>query len=441
MLTQTTSNQTSGNIDSNAKLVERARRVIPGGVNSINRVLPWPFVVAEAHGAYLQDAEGRDYLDYHAAFGPIILGHNHPEVNAAVQAVMEHVDIVGIGVTEQEILLAEAISSYVPSAERVLLTNSGSEATYAALRLARGVTGRHKIVKFQGTYHGWHDAVLMNVISPPERIGQQDLLSLGMSPGVVEDTIVLPFNDIEAISDLLQQRGDEIAAVLVEVIPHNIGCVLPRPEFLQALRQLCSNYGALLIFDEVITGFRHDLGGYQRLSGVTPDLSTFAKAMANGYPIAALVGRAHYMDRFGPGGGIFFAGTYNGHPVGVAAALATIAILSDGSVHNHCFSLAKRAADGLQSIADELGIPMQIALFGSVFVPYFFKGPIESYTDLLNNDTQADVWFRTSMCDHGIFMLPTALKRNHVSAAHTAEDIDRTLEIARQVLRSFPARA
>jgi glutamate-1-semialdehyde 2,1-aminomutase len=425
---------------SHIELVERARRVIPGGVNSVNRILPWPFVAAQAHGAYIRDAEGKEYLDYHAAFGPIILGHNNPTVNAAVQAIMQQIDIVGVGVTEQEILLAEAISQHVPSAERVLLTNSGSEATYAALRLARGVTGRNKIVKFQGTYHGWHDAVLMNVISPPDRIGQRDLLSLGMSPGVVEDTIVLPFNDIEAISDLLQQRGDEIAAVLVEVIPHNIGCVLPRPEFLQALRRLCNDHGTLLIFDEVITGFRHDLGGYQRIAGVTPDLSTFAKAMANGYPIAALVGRAQYMDRFGPGGGIFFAGTYNGHPVGVAAALATIAVLADGSVHRHCFSLAKRAADGLQAIADELGIPMQVARFGSVFVPYFFTGPVESYTDLLHNDTQADVWFRRTMCEHGIFMLPTAIKRNHVSAAHTMADIDRTLEIARKVLRSLPAR-
>lgn len=430
MLTQTVSN---------AQLVERARQVIPGGVNSVNRILPWPFVAAKAQGAFMWDAEGREYLDYHAAFGPIILGHNHPQVNAAVHKAMETIDIVGIGVTEQEILLAEAINRHVPSAERVLLTNSGSEATYAALRLARGVTGRNKIVKFQGTYHGWHDAVLMNVISPPEKIGQRDLLSLGMSPGVVDDTIVLPFNDIEAISDLLQQRGNEIAAVLVEVIPHNIGCVLPRPEFLQALRQLCTTYGALLIFDEVITGFRHALGGYQSIAGVTPDLSTFAKAMANGYPIAALVGRAQYMDRFGPGGGIFFAGTYNGHPVGVAAALATIAILEDGSVHRHCFGLAKRAADGIQSIADELGIPMQVVTFGSVFVPYFFKGPVESYTDLLKNDTQADVWFRRTMCEHGIFMLPTAIKRNHVSASHTAADIDRTLETSRQVLRSLPS--
>lgn len=422
----------------NLELVERARQVIPGGVNSVNRLLPWPFVPVEAQDAYITDADGRRYLDYHAAFGPIILGHNNPNVNAAVSAIMQKLDIIGIGVTEQEVLLAEAINRHVPSAERVLLTNSGSEATYAALRLARGVTGRHKIVKFQGTYHGWHDAVLMNVISPPDRIGQRDLLSLGMSPGVVDDTIVLPFNDIEAVSDLLQQRGDDIAAILVEVIPHNIGCVLPRPEFLQALRQLCTSNGTLLIFDEVITGFRHALGGYQSIAGVTPDLSTFAKAMANGYPIAALVGRAEYMDRFGPGGGIFFAGTYNGHPVGVAAALATIALLEDGRVHRHCFALAKRAAEGIQSIADDFGIQMQVINFGSVFVPYFFTGPVENYTDLLKNDTQADIWFRRSMCELGFFMLPTAIKRNHVSAAHSDADIDRTLEAARQVLRAFP---
>jgi glutamate-1-semialdehyde 2,1-aminomutase len=423
----------------NDELAERAAKVIPGGVNSANRRLAWPFVVSRAEGAYITDVEGRTLLDYHAAFGPIILGHCHPAVNAAVRAVMEQLDLIGAGVTEAEIQLAETISRHVPSAERVLLTNSGSEATFAALRLARAVTGRQKIIKFQGTYHGWHDAVAMNVISPADRLGQRDLLSLGMSPGVVEDTLVLPFNDVEAVADLLQSQGDQIAAILVEIIPHNIGCVLPRPDFLAALRELSTRYGVLLIFDEVITGFRHDLGGYQRLAGVTPDLSTFAKAMANGYPIAAVVGRAHYMDRFGPGGGVFFAGTYNGHPIGVAAALATIAELADGSVHRHCFALAERAANGLQAIADELGITMTVARFGSVFTPYFQDGPIESYTDLLRNHTARDLWFRQCMCDHGIFMLPTALKRNHISAAHTAADIDRTLDVARTVLRQMPA--
>jgi glutamate-1-semialdehyde 2,1-aminomutase len=424
----------------NQSLVDRAKAVIPGGVNSGNRALAWPFVVTKAFGATITDSEGNDYLDYHAAFGPILLGHNHPGVNAAVHQVLDRLDIVGAGVTDIEILLAEKIVQHVPSAEKVLLTNSGSEATYAALRLARAVTGRQKIIKFQGTYHGWHDAVAMNVITPPEKLGQHDLLSLGMSQSVVEDTLILPFNDIEAVEALLQERGEEIAAILVEVIPHNIGCVLPRLTFLQGLRQLCDRYQSLLIFDEVITGFRHALGGYQSICGVTPDLSTFAKAMANGYPIAALVGKALYMDRFGPGGGVFFAGTYNGHPVGVTAALATIQLLEDGSIHEHCFGLAEQAAIGIAGIAEELGLVIQVARFGSVFVPYFMDGPIENYTDLLRNDTARDIWFRRTMCENGVFMLPVAIKRNHVSAAHTLADIERTIETARTILRRMPAK-
>ncbi|GAB4426796.1 MAG: glutamate-1-semialdehyde 2,1-aminomutase [Chloroflexi bacterium OHK40] len=424
----------------NAELVERARRVIPGGVNSGNRALPWPMAFVRAEGAYLTDADGKQYLDYHAAFGPLILGHNHPRVNAAVAEAMGRLDIIGTGITDVEVELAELLNRHIPCAERVLLTNSGSEATYAAIRLARAVTGRSKLIKFQGTYHGWHDAVLMNVISPPEKIGQYDLLSQGMDPDVVAKTLILPFNDLEAASEALQHGADEIAAVIVEVIPHNIGCVMPRPAFLQALRDLTSQLGVVLIFDEVITGFRHAIGGYQSIVGVTPDLATFAKAMANGYPIAALAGRAELMDRFAPGAGVLFAGTYNGHAVGVSAALATIGELEGGAVHEHCFALARDASAGLTGIAQELGIPMHVALFGSVFVPYFMEpGPIESYTDLFRNNTARDVWFRKTMCEHGIFMIPTAMKRNHVSAAHTRADIDRTLEIARQVLKGMPA--
>ena len=426
-------------IQNNAELMERARAVIPGGVNSSNRALPWPLVLREAQGAYFTDVDDRRYLDYHAAFGPLILGHNHSRVNAAVRAVTERLDIIGVGVTDLEVELAEILVQHIPSAERVLLTNSGSEATFAALRLARAATGRTRIVKFQGTYHGWHDSVLMNVISSAEKIGQYDPLSLGMLPEAIAQTLILPFNDLEALTELIERRGEELAAIIVEIIPHNIGCVLPRPEFLAGLRELTAAHGIVLIFDEVITGFRHGLGGYQALCGVTPDLSTFAKAMANGYPIAALVGKAELMDRFGPGGGVMFAGTYNGHPVGVAAALATIAELEDGSVHRHCFALAEQAATGIQRIADELGIVMTVARFGSVFVPYFMEGPIETYTDLLRNDNQRDVWFRRTMCERGVFMLPTALKRNHVSAAHTQADLDLTLETAREVLRAMPA--
>jgi glutamate-1-semialdehyde 2,1-aminomutase len=424
----------------NVELVERARRVIPGGVNSGNRALPWPMAFVRAEGAYLTDADGKQYVDYHAAFGPLILGHNHPRVNAAVAEAMGRLDIIGTGITDIEVELAELLNRHIPCAERTLLTNSGSEATYAAIRLARAVTGRSKLIKFQGTYHGWHDSVLMNVISPPEKIGQYDLLSQGMDPDVVAKTLILPFNDIEAASEVLQNNADEIAAVIVEVIPHNIGCVMPRPEFLRSLRDLTRQLGVVLIFDEVITGFRHAIGGYQSLVGVTPDLATFAKAMANGFPIAALAGRAELMDRFGPGGGVLFAGTYNGHAVGVSAALATIGELEGGAVHDHCFTLARAASVGLTQIAQELGIPMQVALFGSVFVPYFMEpGPIETYTDLFRNNNARDTWFRKTMCEHGIFMIPTAMKRNHVSAAHTQADIDRTLEVARQVLKGMPA--
>ena len=422
-------------------LVTRAQAVIPGGVNSGNRVLPWPFAVVEAQGAYLTDADGRRYLDYHAAFGPIVLGHADAVVNAAVSTALQRIDLVGAGVTDLEVELAEQLVELVPSAERVLLTNSGSEATYAAIRLSRAATGRQLLVKFQGAYHGWHDAVALNVITPADRISKPDPLSAGMVESVLDRTLVLPFNDVETLTATFREQGHEIAAVIVEIIQHNVGCMLPSMPFLDAARRLTAEHGAVLIFDEVITGFRHALGGYQSLVGVTPDLTTLGKAMANGYPVAALAGRASLMDRFAPGGGVFFAGTFNGHAVGASAALATIDALRDGEVHERIGRLAGDAAAGLQGIASELGIPMTVAQFGSVFTPYFYDGPVTTYVDLLANDTELDVWFRRSMCEAGVFMIPTALKRNHVSAAHTDDDIARTLEAARTVLAHAPARA
>jgi glutamate-1-semialdehyde 2,1-aminomutase len=391
--------------------------------------------VTRASGAYVTDADGREFLDYHAAFGPLVLGHNHRAVNAAVRQALERVDLVGMGVTDLEVELAESLCGHIPCAEQVLFTNSGSEATYVALRLARAVTDRLRVVKFQGTYHGWHDSVALNVISPAERVGRPDPLSAGCVPAALDLTTVLPFNDIEALRRTFAHEGSDIAAVIIEVIPHNIGCVLPTKEFLDAARDLTARHGALLVFDEVVTGFRHAIGGYQSICGVTPDLATFAKAMANGFPIAALAGRADLMAELAPGRSVFYAGTYNGHPASVAAALATIGDLEDGSVHTRTAALATQAADGLQKIADGLGVEMTVARFGSVFVPYFLSGPIRTYTDLLRNDDASDVAFRRGMCEQGILMLPTALKRNHVSAAHTARDVDRTLETAERVLR------
>src|SRR3954470_6101068 len=305
-------------------LAARAAAVIPGGVNSGQRRVPGleELVIAATSGATFTDGDGNTYTDYHAAFGPPLLGHNDPDVDAAVAATARSVGLMGVGVSEVEVELAERICELVPSAERVLLTETGSEATFHALRVARAATGRRHVIKFQGCYHGWHDSVAMNVISLRENVGRKDPLSKGVLPEVIDATIVCRFNDADEVERALADH--DVAAIIVEPIPHNIGAVLPRPGFLERLRELATKHGTVLIFDEVITGFRHALGGYQSICGVTPDLTTRATALGNGYPVAAVAGRADWMEHFATAGGdVFFGGTFNGHPVGLAATLAT----------------------------------------------------------------------------------------------------------------------
>jgi len=411
-------------------LARRAAAVIPGGVNSGQRRVPGleDLVVTATSGATFTDASGTVYTDYHSAFGPPLLGHNDPDVDAAVTRVAGAVDNMGVGVTRVEVELAEQLVDCVPSIEQVLLTATGSEATFHALRLARVATGRRHIVKFQGCYHGWHDAVAMNVISPAERIGHKDPLSQGILPEVVDATIVLPFNDPAAVEEALSEH--DVAAIVLEPIPHNIGAVLPAPGFLERLRELATRHGAVLVFDEVITGFRHGLGGYQSVAGVTPDLTTLGKAMANGWPISALGGKAELMQLFSttPGRPAFFADTFNGHPGMAAAALATIEKLRREPVHEHVFRLGERARTGLREVYDRLGVPVVVSGFGSVFVTYFLEGPVERYEDLLANDVDLFIGYRRELMKHGIFELPLNLKRSHVSYAHTDADVDRLLE-------------
>lgn len=413
-----------------------AQQVIPGGVNTSIRAVGRPLVFTKSYGAYIVDADENEYIDYHAAFGPPILGHTHPRVNQRVFETLQTIDLIGAGTTELEIELSRKLVDYIPSAELVQMCNSGSEATFNAVRLARAATGRSKLIKFQGCYHGWHDAVLMNVISPADKVGHKDPLSSGMVPETVDNTIVLPFNDLEAVQQTVEQEGEHLAAIILEPIPHNVGCILPRPAFLEGLRHICTQAGIVLIFDEVITGFRHDLGGYQKLCGVTPDLTTLGKAMANGYPAAAICGRADLMSRFNthPDGDVFFAGTYNAHPLGTAASLATIEELESGEVHRHIFDLGEQVRQGLNEIIDRLGIQAFATGFGSTFVVYFMEPPAEKYADLLANDSEQDLAFRWGMVERGIFMHPMNLKRSHISAAHTQADIDRTLEAAEAAL-------
>lgn len=426
----------------NAALYAQSESMVPGGVHTANRYLAEKFVFVKAEGARIWDADGRSYLDYQAAFGPFILGHVHPYVTARVAEAIQTSDLYGVGTTDQEIQLSEKIRQHVPAAESVLLCNTGSEATFHAIRLSRAVTGRRKIIKFQGCYHGWHDYTCRNMLSAPEMIGQRDPGSAGILDEVIDNTLVCVFNDLEDVRRTIAENPGEIAALIVEPIPHNIGCVMPKPGFLEGLRSLTTEHGIVLVFDEVITGFRHGLGGYQKVAGVTPDLCSLGKAIANGFPIAALVGRADIMNHFNtrPGGNVFFAGTYNGHAVGTAAALATIEVMEQEPVHEHVFRLGEMIRTGLKDIHQRLGTGATVAGFGSVFLSYFMDGKTENYTDLMQNDVARFVGYRQRLLDYGIFKIPMNIKRNHISYAHTEEDVAYTLESAEKVLREMAAK-
>jgi glutamate-1-semialdehyde 2,1-aminomutase len=421
-----------------ADLAARASRVIPGGVNSGQRRVPGleELVIAATSGSTFTDGNGKTYTDYHAAFGPPLLGHNDPDVDGAVAEAARNVGLMGIGVTQIEVELAERICDVVPSVEKVLLTETGSEATFHALRVARAATGRRHIVKFQGCYHGWHDSVAMNVISLPENLGKNDPLSKGILPEVIEATIVCKWNDADEVERALTDH--DVAAIILEPIPHNVGALLPQPGFLERVRELATAHGTVLVFDEVITGFRHALGGYQSISGVMPDLTTMGKAMGNGWPVSALGGRSELMELFSttPGRPAFFAGTFNGHPPTAAAALATIDKLQREPVHEHVFRLGERARQGLRDLYARLGVTVHVSGFGSVFVTYFLEGAPTSYDDLLANDVDLFTGYRRELMRHGIFELPLNLKRSHFSYAHTDEDVDRLLEATEEAVQT-----
>jgi glutamate-1-semialdehyde-2,1-aminomutase len=422
-------------------IAEAAARVIPGGVNSSTRYIGEPYSFVDADGAYMTDADGRRYLDYHAAFGAILLGHNHPDVNNALRSAIGNLDLAGIGVAELEVALAERIVEVIPSAESMIATMSGSEATAQAIRLARAVTGRDLLIKFQGGFHGWHDAVARNVISTPERAYGRDPLSKGILAQAVDATLIAEFNDLNSVVELFDAHEDGIAAVILEPIPHNVGALLPTQEFVDGLRKLTQDRGSILIFDEVITGFRHALGGYQQLIGVTPDLTTFGKGMGNGFPIGGVAGRRDLMEHFnGQTGDVLMAGTFNGNPLGCTAALATISYLqTHPDFYERTHRLGERMREGLRGILAELDIEAAVAGFGGVFAVYFVNTPVLGYRELLGNNHEAYIGFHRGMTEKGFLMLPMSLKRNHISGSHTEEEVDRTLEAARDVLADLRA--
>ncbi|HLX27211.1 MAG TPA: aspartate aminotransferase family protein [Casimicrobiaceae bacterium] len=431
--------------DANVRLHEEAKRFIPGGVGSAIRIADPPLCIRRAQGAYLWDENGKRYIDYHAAFAPIILGHCYPAVVDRVIDTVRESDLYGVTTTHLEVELAKKIVEHVPSVEQVLLCCTGSEATFHAVRLSRAATGRRKVIKFQGCYHGWFDYVLRNVISSSQVVNKWDPGSAGMLREAVEHTLVCRFNDLDSVERAIRDNPGDVAGIILEPIPHNVGCILPKQSFLEGLRAICDREGIILIFDEVITGFRHNIGGYQAICGVTPDLTAMGKAIANGFPIAAIGGKRELMQRFNTqvGGDVFFSGTFNGHSSCVAAALATIECLATGDVHEHIFNLGERMRNGLKSIVKRNGYPCTVAGFGSVYTLYFMsERAIESYDALLDNDAAMYVRYRQELAKRNVFEMPMNLKRNHISYSHTEPDIDVSLEAAEDALRAtFAARA
>ncbi|WP_226036699.1 aspartate aminotransferase family protein [Aquibacillus saliphilus] len=420
-------------------LLVRSEKVTPGGVHSNTRRIEPQIMPKKAYGSMLTDISGKEYLDYHAAFGPIVLGHSYSKVVDAVKDQLGEHGLYGVGVTELEVKTCEKIVEHVPSAEKVLITNSGSESTFHAIRVSRAFTGRKKIIKFQGCYHGWHDYVARNMLSEEKMIGKRDPGSAGMLDEVIDSTLVCRFNDLDDVENMIKANRNEVAAIILEPIPHNIGNVMPTMEFLKGLRTITEQNGIVLIFDEVITGFRHHLGGYQAICGITPDLTTLGKAIANGFPIAAVCGKSEIMDSFStrPGGTALFAGTYNGHVVGTASILATIDIMEKENVHEHINTLGEKLRMGIQEIADRVGLEVTVKGFGSIFVPYFMSGEINNYEDLMREDTEMDLKFRRGMIEKNIFMFPIPMKRNHTNFTLTKKDVDITLQATEDVMKDI----
>jgi glutamate-1-semialdehyde 2,1-aminomutase len=425
-------------------LYERARRSLAGGVSSEFRRFsqPHPLFYVSGRGSHITDVDGNDYLDFTLSQGPLILGHSHPEVLAAVADASESGQLFA-GQHVAELELAEKLQSLLPCAERLRFSLSGSEAVHAALRLARAATGRPKFLRFEGHYHGWLDNVAVGIsATSEEQLGSREhpnpvRWSAGLPAHIEDESVVLPWNDLNLVARTLATCRDEIAAVLTEPIMCNSGCIPPQPGFLEGLRDLCDRYGVLLIFDEVITGFRVSVGGAQQYLGVVPDLAVFGKAMASGYPIAALVGRERWMRHIASGE-VIHAGTMNSGNPSVAAALATIGVLEREDVPARLFRLGRRLRDGLHRVAIETGLPLRVQGPGAMFHAGFTTlETVRDYRDNLHYDRALYARFALAMQERGVRLIGRGLW--YVSASHTPEEIDRCIDTTRDVFAELKA--
>lgn len=424
--------------DTSQALFEAARKVIPGGVNSPVRAFKSvggkPHFIARGQGSRVWDVDGNSFIDYVCSWGPLILGHAHPEVLAAVQKAVEQGTSFGAP-TEAEVRLAERIVEAVPSIEMVRLVNSGTEATMTALRLARGYTRRDKIVKFEGCYHGHSDGLLATAGSGVATLGLPD------SPGVPADfaalTISVPFNNLDALREVMAAEGSNIAAVILEPVGGNMGVLPPRPGFLEGVRELTAKHGALLIFDEVITGFRVSYGGAQELFGVIPDLTCLGKIIGGGFPVGAYGGKREIMEQMAPVGSIYQAGTLSGNPVAVTAGLETLRILSDRRAYGWLEERSQHLAAGLQEAAAKAGVETTVNRVGSMLTAFFTGQPVFDYASAKTADTGRYAAYFRALLERGVYFAPSQFEAGFVSTAHTAQDIEDTLMAASEALAAI----
>ena len=419
-------------MSSNHELFQRALRVLPGGVDSPVRAFKSvggePFVTARADGPYLWDVEGRRYIDYVGSWGPMIAGHNHPRVRAAVERAVQ--DGLSFGTPcAAEAELAETIRALMPAMQMLRFVNSGTEATMSALRLARGATGRERFVKFEGCYHGHGDSFLVKAGSGALTLGVPD--SPGVPKALADLTITLPYNDVDAARALFDEMGTTVACVIVEPVAGNMNCIPPRPGFLQTLRELCTRNGSLLIFDEVMTGFRVAAGGAQSLYAVEPDLTTLGKIIGGGMPVGAYGGRRDLMQQVAPAGPIYQAGTLSGNPVAMAAGLAMLELLREPGFHEKLALKTQRLTDGLVAAAREAGVAFSANRVGGMFGLFFNTGKVETFAQATTCDQAAFRRFFHAMLERGVYLAPSPFEAGFMSAAHDDGVIGATLEAAR----------
>jgi glutamate-1-semialdehyde 2,1-aminomutase len=421
----------------NASLFERARACIPAGVNSPVRAFGavggTPPFFERASGAYLWDVEGKRYIDYLGSWGPMVLGHTHPEVVEAVQGAAAKALSFGAP-TEAEVELAELLCRLMPSLEMLRLVSSGTEATMTAIRLARGHTGRKLVVKFEGCYHGHADSLLVKAGSGALTFGNPS--SAGVPAETAAHTLVLSFNDSQQLEEAFRSKGKDIACVIVEPVAGNMNLVLPAPGFLESLREHCSRHGTVLIFDEVMTGFRVALGGAQARYGIRPDLTTLGKVIGGGLPVGAVGGRREIMEKIAPLGPVYQAGTLSGNPVAVAAGLATLKLVEEKDFQSKIEKTARSLVDGLIAEAKMAKVVFSAQSIGSMFGLYFRATPPASFAEVMQCDKERFNRFFHAMLERGVYLAPSAYEAGFVSAAHTAAEIEATCAAAREAFRA-----